>query len=93
MEQVGEQGKLYSWDGTQFIELEPSGEIKIPITSEAMTAVKAVRKSATALIGMRPELSLAASAMLLEAAKLQGIAEAVQRYGLSIYAKPKQPTQ
>ncbi len=91
MSQVGESGKLYSWDGQEFVELEPSNEIKVPITSEAMMAVKSVRKAASAIIGMRPELSLATSAMLIEAAKLPGIAEAVKAYGLSIYtAKPKQ---
>ena len=90
MEQVGEQGRLYSWDGTQFVELEPSGEIKIPITSEAMLAVKAVRKTAAALIDMRPELSLTASAMLLAASQLPDIAARVKEYGLRIYAaKPK----
>ena len=92
MAQEGEQGKLYSWNGAEFVELEPSGEIKVPITVDAMNAVKAVRKAAARLIDMRPELSLVASAMLLEASKLPGVAEAVMQYGRQIYAaKPKQP--
>ena len=91
MSQTGEQGKLYSWNGAEFVELEPSGEIKIPVTTEAMNAVKAVRKSAAELIGMRPELSLTASAMLIEAVKLPHIAEEVKKYGQRIYTtKPGQ---
>ena len=81
-----EKGKLYQYNGTDFVELQPSNDIKLPISEEAMEAVKAVRKAAQSLIKMRPELSLTASAMLLAAAKLSDIAEIVQRYGQSVYS-------
>lgn len=81
------KGKLYQFNGTEFVELEPSGETKLPVSDEAMEAVKQVRKAAQNLIKLRPELSLTASAMLLEAAKLENIAEVVQAYGQHIYSK------
>lgn len=77
---------LYQYDGTEFRKLEPSGEIKLPVSEEAMEAVKRVRKAAQELIGMRPELSVTASAMLLTAAKLPAIADAVREYGLVVYS-------
>lgn len=85
MEKQYEPG-LYQYDGTEFRKLEPSGEIKLPVSEEAVEAVKATRKAAQAVIGMRPELSLTASAMLLEAAKLPAIADAVRDYGLHVYS-------
>ena len=82
-----EKGKLYQYDGSEFVELEPSTEAKVPVTEEAMNALKTVRKAAHAVIGMRPELSLVASAMLLEAAKLEDIATLVKQHGQRIYNK------
>lgn len=79
-------GKFYQYDGSKFVELEPSGETKLPVSPEAMEAVKQVRKAAQKLIGMRPELSLTASAMLLAAAELSNVAEAVKKYGQRIYS-------
>jgi len=76
---------LYQYDGSAFRKLEPSGEVKIPVSPEAETAVKATRKAAQGVIGMRPELSLVASAMILEAAKMPTIAECVKAYGQRIY--------
>ncbi|UVS94938.1 MULTISPECIES: hypothetical protein [Burkholderia] len=86
-----EKGRLYQWNGQEFVELEPSGETKIPVTEEAMNAVKAVRKAAQAVIGMRPELSLVASAMLLEASRMPGVADAVKLYGQRIYSAAVAP--
>lgn len=86
MEKQYEKGKLYQYNGQEFVELEPSGEIKLPVSEEAMEAVKATRKAAQAVIGMRPELSVTASAMLLTAAKLPAIADAVREYGLHVYS-------
>lgn len=82
-----QKGKLYQYDGSEFVELEPSGETKIPVSSEAMEAVKQVRKAAQNLIKLRPELSLTASAMLVEAAKFENIAQVVQQYGRHVYSK------
>lgn len=81
-----EKGKLYQWNGAEFVELEPSTDIKLPISEEAMEAVKSVRKAAQSLIKLRPELSLTGSAMLLAAAKLPNIAEIIQQYGQSVYS-------
>lgn len=80
-----EKGKLYQYNGFEFVELEPSGEAKIPVTEEAMEAIKATRKVAQGVIGMRPELSLVGSAMILEAAKMPTIAESVAAYGRRVY--------
>lgn len=80
-----EKGKLYQWNGVEFIALEPADQIKLPVTEEAATAVKSVRKAAHKIVGMRPELSLCASAMLLAAADLPDIAERVKAYGQRIY--------
>lgn len=80
-----QKGKLYQWNGSEFVELEPSSETKIPVSEEAMEAVKRVRKAAQTLIKLRPELSLTASAMLLAAADLSNVAELVQSYGQRVY--------
>lgn len=81
-----QKGKLYQWTGAEFVELEPSGEVKLPVSTEALEAVKQVRKAAQNLIKLRPELSLTASAMLLAAAELGDIAKHVQRYGQQVYS-------
>lgn len=81
-----EKGKLYQYNGSEFVELEPSTDIKVPVSEKAMDALKTVRKAAQGLIGMRPELSLTASAMLLTAAELPDIATAVRDYGLRVYS-------
>jgi len=80
-----QKGKLYAFDGKAFVELEPSDERKLPVTEEAVNAVKAVRKAAHQAIGLRPELSLCASAMLLAAAELPDIAQRVKALGQRIY--------
>jgi hypothetical protein len=81
-----EQGRLYQFNGTEFVELEPSTETKVPVSNEAMEAVKQVRKAAQRLIKLRPELSLTASAMLMAAAELPNIAELIQKYGQRVYS-------
>lgn len=91
MQREYEKGRLYQWNGQEFVELEPSGEVKIPVHEEAMDAVKVVRKAAQAVIGMRPELSLVASAMLLEASHTPGMADAVKLYGQRVYGAAVNP--
>lgn len=83
-----EKGKLYQYDGEAFVELEPSADIKLPISAGAMEAVKEVRKAAQRLIGLRPELSLCGSAMLLAAAELGDMSERVRAYGRIVYGSP-----
>lgn len=85
------KGKLYQYTGAEFVELEPSTEAKLPVSDEAMEAVKQVRKAAQNLIKLRPELSLTASAMLLAASELPNIAELVQKYGQQVYSKGTVP--
>lgn len=79
------QDRLYRFDGTRFVEVERSEERKLPVTEEAVGAVKAVRKAAQQAIGLRPELSLCASAMLLAAAELPDIAQRVKALGQRMY--------
>lgn len=86
MEKRYEKGRLYQYNGQEFVELEPSGELKIPVSEEAMAAIKATRKAAQVFIGMRPELSLVASAMILEAARMPAIAQSVKLYGQRVYS-------
>lgn len=80
-----QRDKLYRFDGQTFVELEPSLEPKLPVTEEALQAVRTVRKTAQRAIGLRPELSLCASAMLLAAAELPDIADRVKALGRRIY--------
>jgi hypothetical protein len=80
-----QQDKLYRFDGQTFVEVEPSGERKLPVTEDALQAVKTVRQAAQRAIGLRPELSLCASAMLLAAAELPDIAERVKALGRRVY--------
>lgn len=86
MEKDYQKGKLYQWDGNEFVELEPSMETKIPVSEPAAEAVKTMRKLAQREIGMRPELSLTASAMLLAAATLEDMPRRVKAHGLSVYS-------
>lgn len=87
-----EKGKLYQFNGSEFVELQPSTDIKIPVSEAAADAVKAVRSAAQKVIKMRPELSLTASAMLLAAAAMPDIAEHVKAFGLSVYSGGQQLT-
>ncbi|MBL8473667.1 MAG: hypothetical protein JNM98_17880 [Rhodocyclaceae bacterium] len=80
-----EKGRLYQFNGHDFVELEPSQEKKLPVTEEAFEAVKEVRAAAAKAIGMRPELSLCASAMLLAAADVPDIAARVKALGQRVY--------
>ena len=84
----GEKGKLYRWNGSVFEEVlfEENGQ-KLPVTEEAYELVKSVRKAVQASLGMRPELSIVASAMLLHAGKSPEVVEAVKQYGLRLYSK------
>lgn len=83
------KGCLYQYDGTAFVELEPSQETKIPVSEEAAKAVRNARKAAHQYVGMRPELSLTASAMLLAAAELPDLSERIARFGVELYSRCK----
>lgn len=83
---VYEKGKLYSYDGNEFTELQKLDDlIKVPVTLEANEAVKTVRNRVAKVIGARPEMSIVASAMLIEAAKMDNLEIAVRKYGAKLY--------
>lgn len=44
-EEVFDKGKLYQFDGSRFVQVEPSKEIKVPITEEAMMEIQELRKT------------------------------------------------
>jgi hypothetical protein len=79
------KGQLYQWNGVEFVEIEPSDTAKLPVTEDALEAVKAIRKEAAARIGMRPDLGIVASAMLLAASKVSDMPQQVKEYGAQIY--------
>jgi hypothetical protein len=89
----GEIGKLYRFNGSVYEEaqFEQSPGSKLIVTEEAFEAVKTVRKDVQVHLRMRPELSLVASAMLLEAARMPSLIEAVKRYGQSVYSNDPSP--
>ena len=85
-EEVFDKEKLYQFDGSRFVQVEPSKEIKVPITEEVMEEVQELRKNVQKSIGMRPELSLVVSAMIVEMAKNpEEVVNAVKSYGRKIY--------
>lgn len=79
------KGKIYQWNGQEFLELEPSDLIKLPISEEAHEAVKSVRKVVSQIVGTRVELSMVASAMLLAALEVTDMPERVKQYGARIF--------
>jgi hypothetical protein len=88
MTEIYKPGSLYQYNGQQFVELEPSDQRKLVVTDEAFDAVKLARKEAAMLIGMRPELSVVASAMILMAAEASKseLWERIRIYGLRLYS-------
>ena len=82
-----EKGRLYQFNGHEFVVVEPSEVLKTPLTEEAMDAVKGVRKAATELMNKRrPDLIVVASAMLLAAAQHPHVAMQVKEYGQIYYS-------
>lgn len=84
----GEKGKLYRWNGVEYeeVQFEENGQ-KLPVSDEAHELVKSVRKAVQASLGMRPELSIVASAMLIHAGQGPEVVDAVKQYGLRLYSK------
>lgn len=80
------EGKLYKYDGVNLVEVERDDSvIKLPITKEADQAVKTVRNQVAKILGGRPELSIVASALLIEGAKSDKVADIVRSYGAKFY--------
>lgn len=78
-------GKLYKFDGQHLVELEPSKGQKLPVTDEAYEHVKRIQKTTQERIGVRPDISIVASALILAAAQSEDSVERVKAYGRRIY--------
>ena len=86
MQEGYQKGKLYTFNGTAFEEIQKTDDVvKMPVTLEASDAVKEVRNRVGKVMGARPELSIVASAMLIEAAKMENLENAVRKYGAKLY--------
>lgn len=80
-------GQLYTWDGHALVAVPPSEQVKVPITLEAMDAVRKVRSQSTR-DGFRPCLMVTASWMLLAAlSEVEELPDQVIDYGLTVYSK------
>lgn len=80
-------GQLYTWDGHALVPVPPSEQAKIPVTLEALDAVRKVRAQATRE-GFRPCLLVTASQMLLSAmAEVEDLPDQVIDYGFDVYEK------
>lgn len=80
-----ERGRLYQFNGKELVPVEPSDVMKVPVTTEAMEALKGVRKRVAEITKGRPELMVVASAMLIAAAKAPGIEVLAKDYGRDFY--------
>jgi hypothetical protein len=69
------------------LDIEDDGLKKIRVTSEAFEAVRSVQKQMRKLLGGRkPDVNLVAEAMLLHAAKAEGIDEKVRQYAVKVFS-------
>ena len=80
-----EKGKLYHFNGKKLVEIEPVPGKKLTITNDAMEVVKQIRNDVGNLMGMRPELAVCASAMLLASMEISDIRQRVMTLGRAIY--------
>jgi len=80
-------GQLYEWNGHELVAIPKSEQIKVPVTMEAMEAVRKIRARSTR-DGFRPCLMVTASQMLLAATTEVGdLPDQVIDYGLKVYSK------
>lgn len=80
------EGALYKRVGDDFVELERDPTVvKVPVTLEAEKAVKNARNLVAKEMGTRPELSIVASAILIQGAKADGLVDTVRKYGAKLY--------
>lgn len=80
-------GQLYEWNGHELVPIQRSEQVKVPITTEAMEAVRNVRARSTR-DGFRPCLMMTASTMLLAAMnQVENLPDQVFDYGSDLYAK------
>ena len=70
------------------LDVEDSGLKKILVAQDAFEAVRAVQKQMRKLLGGRkPDISLVAEAMLMHAAKFEGIEEKVKQHCARVFAE------
>ena len=78
-------GQLYRFDGEQLVPVEPQPGRKIPLTEDAWDALKRLRGRVSKRVGMRPELSLVASAAIISVEDTDWIEGEVIRYAAKLY--------
>ena len=70
------------------LDIEDDGLKKIRVTPEVFEAVRQVQKQMRSRLGGRkPDVSLVAEAMLMFAARAEGIEDEVKRYAASVFAE------
>ena len=79
-------GQLYEWNGHELVPIQKSEQVKVPVTMEAMEAVRKTRARATG-DDFRPCLMVTASQMLLAAAaQIPDLPTQVVQYGVQVYS-------
>ena len=80
-------GQLYEWNGHELVPVQKSEQVKVPVTMEAMDAVRKTRARATG-DDFRPCLMVTASQMLLAAAtQIDDLPDQVADYGIKVYSE------
>lgn len=80
-------GQLYEWNGHELVPVQKSEQVKVPVTMEAMDAVRKTRAKATG-DDFRPCLMVTASQMLLAAsAQIDDLPDQVVDYGIKVYSE------
>ncbi len=80
-------GQLYEWNGHELVPIQKSEQVKVPVTMEAMEAVRKTRARATG-DDFRPCLMVTASRMLLAAAtQIDDLPDQVADYGIKVYSE------
>lgn len=81
-----EPGAMYRFDGSNLVKIESDPSvIKVQITAEADAALKEIRKRVAKEMATRPDLSIVASAVIINAVGLDNLVEIVKQYGAKLY--------
>lgn len=81
-----EKEAIYKFDGVEFVKLDINKNvIKVVITQEADEALKKIRGEVSAKMATRPDLSIVASAILINALEIEGLVDIVKSYGAKLY--------
>lgn len=81
-----EKEAIYKFNGVSFVKLDiDKSVIKVVITAEADEALKKIRGEVSAKMATRPDLSIVASAILINALTLDGLVDIVKAYGVKLY--------